>query len=165
MKNFFYALVATVLTAGPALAAGNALLSLTSSVSPSVLENSVLPVPVPVPTAATPTTPLTAETIKGKYAVTPYKFAELGMVLADDVTITRQDPAGDVVCKGVYKLDEGMSVLAASFVNCGGNNFSLKINLAGQTVETLSAGVNVMSSGKLAEDTIPVLPIKIKKLS
>lgn len=165
MKKMFYAMVAAVLTAGPALAAGDALDSLTSSVPPSVLENSAAPVPVPAPAAAVPATPVTAGNIKGQYVVVPYKFAELRMILAEDVTIIRQDPAGDVVCKGVYKLDEGTSVLTAAFVNCGGNDFSLKIGLAGQTLETLAAGINVMGSGQLAEDVIPVLPIKLKKIS
>ncbi len=165
MKKMFYALVAAVLAAGPALAAGGALDSLNASVSPSALETSVAPVPAPVPVAAVPATPLTAENIKGQYVVVPYKFAELQMVLAEDVTIIRRDPAGDVVCKGVYKLDEGTSVLSASLVNCGGSDFSLKIGLAGQTLETLAAGINVMGSGQLAEDVIPVLPISLKKIS
>jgi len=163
----FYALVAAVLTAGPAMAAGDALESLTSAVPPSALENTVTPVPapVPVPVPAVPGTAINAENIKGLYVVVPYKFAELRMILADDVTIIRQDPAGDVVCKGVYKLEAGTSVFSASFVNCGGNDFSMKIGLAGQTLETLAAGIGVMGSGQLAEDVIPVLPIKLKKIS
>lgn len=165
MNKIFYAIVATVLTVSPALAAGDALDSLTSSVPLSALENSVTPVPVPQPVAVAPATAVTAGNIKGLYVVVPYKFAELRMILAEDVTIIRQDPAGDVVCKGVYKLDEGTSVLSASFVNCGGNDFSLKIGLAGQTLETLAAGINVMGSGQLAEDVIPVLPIKLKKIN
>ncbi len=165
MKKMFYALVAAVLTAGPASAAGGALKSLTSAVPCSVLENAAAPAPVPAPVAAVPATPLTAENIKGLYVVVPYKFSELRMILAQDVTIIRQDPAGDVVCKGVYKLEAGTSVLSAAFVKCGGSDFSMKIGLAGQTLETLAGGINVMGSGQLAEDVIPVLPIKLKKLS
>ncbi|OIO01477.1 MAG: hypothetical protein AUJ51_08455 [Elusimicrobia bacterium CG1_02_56_21] len=165
MNKMFYALVAAVLSAGPAMAAGDALESLTLAVAPSALENTVTPVPAPVPVPAVPGTAVTAENIKGQYVVVPYKFAELRMILADDVTIIRQDPAGDVVCKGVYKLEAGTSVLSAAFVNCGGNDFSLKIGLAGQTLETLAAGIGVMGSGQLAEDVIPMLPIKLKKIS
>ena len=163
MNRLIYSLALAVMASGSALAAGDALSGLASSVSPSVLENSIQAAPVPVPAEAAPATPLTAETLKGEYAIRPYGFAMLQMTLADEVTIIRKDPAGDVVCKGVYELAAGPA-LTASFINCGGNDFSLKINLAGQTIETLSAGVNVIGSGKLGEDAIPMLPIKLQKI-
>ncbi len=163
MKRVFYALIATVISAGPSFAAGSAFLRLADSVSPAALENIVPQPPAPAPAAGVSATPITAETIKGEYAVRPYKFAELLMLVAEDVTVIRRDPAGDVVCKGVYKLDTVTPALTASFENCGGNSFALKIDLAGQTIETLFAGVNVMGSGVLAEDSIPKLPINIRK--
>jgi hypothetical protein len=165
MNKLFCAVVLTVLAAGSARAADNAFGGLMLLAAPAALENAVPTPPLPTPATepAATATPLTAETIKGQYALRPRGFGPLEMTLADDLTIIRRDPAGDVVCKGVYELRPG-PILAASLTNCG-SKFSLQIDLAGQTVETLSAGVSVLGSGNLAEDSIPKLPLTIKKIN
>lgn len=154
---FFAAMAAT-----PARAAADALAGLKSAVSPSVLESSV---PLPsAPKAEVAATPLNARILKGEYLVKAAGMPVLRIILAKDATLIKPDPAGDLVCKGTYKLDRVKMLLVTNFKECGSNSLTHTMFLEGQTVESLQAGAEVLSSVKMDGKLIPSVPVNIKKL-
>jgi hypothetical protein len=178
MKRISYAVVFVVMSAAAAhAAADSAAAGLISSVPPSALENIVLPSPGPA--AEIPSTPpqdpssvsapagtrLNGETIQGEYLFKTAKMPELKIILADNAaTLIKPDPDGDLVCKGVYKMDADKSLLITDFGDCGGSSFSHTMYLEGQTVESLMAGADVIGSLKMDGDVTPSMPVKIKKV-
>lgn len=155
---FFFAMAA-----GTASAADNALSDLKAAVPPSALETAVEPPPAPAPIPEVVTTPLTAETIKGEYLVKTAGMPVLRIIFADDATLIKPDPAGDLVCKGTYTLDTAKMFLITDFKDCGGSSLTHTMYLQGQTVESLTAGVKVLSSILLDGDVTPQIPVKIQK--
>jgi hypothetical protein len=176
MKKFLCAVVLVVASAGISRAADTAFVELAASVSPSVLEDVVLPSPAPavetqVPvgeeqpsTSASAGTQLDGNTIQGEYLVQMAKMPTLRIIFADNnATLIKPDPTGDFICKGTYKIAADQT-LFTDFKDCGGSSFSHTMYLAGQTVESLTAGVSVPGLLKMDGDVTPGMPVGIQKV-
>ena len=172
MKKVLCAVLFAAVAAGSAMAADDALTGLKASVSPLALEDSVPPVPAPVPAApvepAAEVTKLDAVNIQGEYTV-QVNFPGMGpmqMVYADSKsTLTRKRENGDVlVCEGTYKLDSQTETLITDLPDCGGSALVYTMFLKGQTLESLTAGADARGTLKMDGDVTPEVNVRIKKI-
>ena len=172
MKKVLCAVLFAVVAAGSAMAADDALTGLKASVSPLALEDSVPPVPVapaPVePAAVVEVTKLDAVNIQGEYIVLVKmeNMPPMQMLYADNKsTLTRKRANGDVlVCEGTYKLDLQTETLVTDLPDCGGSALVYTMFLKGQTLESLTAGVNARGTLKMDGDVTPEVNVGIKKI-
>lgn len=111
-------------------------------------------------------TALNQKNIQGEYVLKAhdiYLMARISMA-NNFATLSSQDQNGGINCRGTYLLNEKLQSLEVIFPGCNQQQINYKLNLKGQTLESLLGNTEVLVSIKAGMEVIPNLPFSVQKL-